>query len=198
MVVNLQSESRNKQTSLLVDLSGVCLVTILGIGKGRLARIEAGTEDLRCGTQQRGTTLQSDSVRAFFHNAYAKLGECLPDKFIRRSKSKSKHSCCSDTSDGEVASDAGDDDRDLLEWLDNADTPLHNACINASTLAKRWLPPGNLAELFDHYQTVQQLLECPAASLLGFIFLLSCTGFHVRKIYHSVIQLFFTLFHHLI
>lgn len=145
----------------------VCLVTILGIGKGRLARTEAGAQDLRCGTQQRGSTVQSESVRAFFHNAYAKLGECLPDKFIRRSKSK--RSCGSDSSDGEVASDPGDDDRDLLEWLDRSDTAVHNACVNAATLAKRWLPPGNLAELFDHYQTVQQLLECPAASFNTFV-----------------------------
>ena len=97
-------------------------MTILGIGKGRLARTEAGAQDLRCGTQQRGSTVQSESVRAFFHNAYAKLGECLPDKFIRRSKSK--RSCGSDSSDGEVASDPGDDDRDLLEWLDRSDTAV--------------------------------------------------------------------------
>lgn len=164
-------------------------MTILGIGKGRLARTEAGAQDLRCGTQQRGSTVQSESVRAFFHNAYAKLGECLPDKFIRRSKSK--RSCGSDSSDGEVASDPGDDDRDLLEWLDRSDTAVHNACVNAATLAKRWLPPGNLAELFDHYQTVQQLLECPAASLLGFIFerCAACSDLLVSSLDPSLLNL---------
>ena len=144
-------------------------MTILGIGKGRLARSEAGAPDLRCGPQVRGTTVQADSVRAFFQNAYAKLGECLPDKFVRRKKFKSKETkgLDSDSSDGEIASELEDDDHELIEWLDrSSDTAVHNSCLNASTLVKRWMPPGNLSELYDHYQVVQSLLDCQIASLI--------------------------------
>ena len=69
---------------------GMCLVRILGIGKERLAKAGAGTPDLRCGAQPRASTAESDSVRAFFHSAYTKLGECLPDKFVRRGRAKVK------------------------------------------------------------------------------------------------------------
>lgn len=146
-------------------------MTLLGIGKGRLARTESGAPDMRCGPQARGSTVQSDSVRAFFHNAYSKLGESLPDKFVRRRKKKGKRVAESDSSDLEVASgDEDGGDEALLEWLDRgSNTAVHNACVNAGTLVKRWMPPGNLAELYDHYQVVQSLLGCPAASLLGMI-----------------------------
>jgi len=145
-------------------------VSLLGIGKNRLARAEAGTPDLRCGTQERAASAAADSVRAFFHNAYTKLGECLPDKFVRRgrakkqSKTKDKNDDSSD--DWEVHS-CEDDDADLREWLEkSSDTAVHNACVNNATLAKRWLPPGNLAEMYDHYQVVQSMLDAHAASSL--------------------------------
>ena len=150
---------------------GICLVQILGIGKKRLARVEAGAPDLRCGAQPRGSTAESYSVRAFFHTAYTKLGECLPDKFVRRGRAKVKKKIGNDTDSesGGVVScpDGADSDDELREWLDRStNTEVHNAVLNAGAMAKRWLPPGNLSELFDHYQVVQALLEVKAASFL--------------------------------
>lgn len=156
---------------------------VLGIGKGRLARAEAGAPDLRCGAgQPRASTAESDSVRAFFHTAYTKLGECLPDKFVRRGRAKPKKKVDSDSDDsGGVVSDPDCDDGQLLEWLDRStDTELHNAVLNTGAMVKRWLPPGNLSELYDHYQVVQSLLDVKAASFLVFVSSLSS---------HSVIHL---------
>ena len=148
---------------------GGCLVTLLGIGKKRLAKAESSHPDLRYGIQQRGTTPEAESCHSFFHRSYTKLGESLPDKFVRRKKSK-RGSDDSDSSDGgefEVEQDA--DHSALLQWLDRSDdTSLQNICLNEANLPKWWLPPGNLAELYDHYSVVQSLLEGPVASCLGF------------------------------
>lgn len=146
-------------------------MSLLGIGKKRLARAEAGTPDLRCGTQERAASAAADSVRAFFHNAYTKLGECLPDKFVRRGRakkqSKTKENKNNDDSSDDWEVHSCEDDADLREWLEKpSDTAAHNACVNHATLAKRWLPPGNLAEMYDHYQVVQSMLDAHAASSL--------------------------------
>ena len=122
---------------------GMCLVRILGIGKERFAKAGAGTPDLRCGAQPRASTAESDSVRAFFHSAYTKLGECLPDKFVRRGRAKVKKKIAidSDSESGGVVSCAEDPDAgdQLLEWLDRStNTEAHNALLNRGEVVAPW------------------------------------------------------------
>ena len=127
---------------------------------------------MRCG--EKPVSEQSDSVRAFLHRTYTKLGECMPDKFIRRGRAKKRPmqrksiTFDDDDSNSDYVASCDDDDSDLLQWLDRStDTALHNTFLNNQSLVKRWLPPGNLAELFDHYQVSQAMIGGPIASLLG-------------------------------
>ena len=168
-----QIQSHTLSQTQTMPNPGQCLVRILGIGKNRLMRASSGAPDLRVGGQPRGSTAESDSVRAFFHTAYTKLGECLPDKFVRRGRAKAKKKVDSDSDSGGVVSDleGEDDSAELLEWLDRStNTEVHNAVLHAGSMVKRWLPPGNLSELYDHYQVVQSLLEInPASFLVAFL-----------------------------
>lgn len=146
------------------------------MGKTRLAKAESSTPDLRFGAQEKATSAESDSVRSFFHSLYIKIAESLPDRFVRVGKAKRRkttHGLKSfqhDDSESEYfeAPDESEDDDDLRQWLDRADDgPLHNAVLHATSLVKRYLPPGNLSELYDHFQVVQSMLGVNAASLLG-------------------------------
>ena len=163
------------KTSLLVK--GTCLATLLGVGLKRLQRAETGTPDQRFGHQVKGTSAESDGVRAFFNSMYMKVAESLPDRFVRSGRARKRHtthtSVISDESSEYLEAPSGDefdDDQDLLQWLDKAsDTPLHNATLHSNCLVKRYLPPGNLSELYDHYMVTQSLMGCNAASLPGSI-----------------------------
>lgn len=164
------------------SFEGRCLARLLGVGTTRLERAQAACPDLRCGFQERPSTEQADSVRSFFHRTYTKLAECMPDKFIRRGRAKKKSRKAttiqphdSDSSDSlEIVSGPDDEDgQELLAWLDRAsDSAIHNSLLNSGQLVKRWLPPGNLAELYDHYVVATTMNEgVSAASFLGFVFL---------------------------
>lgn len=148
------------------------MARLIGVGQSRLQKAHAGTVDMRWGTKP--VSEQSDSVRGFLHRTYTKLGECMPDKFIRRGRAKKRPmqskslTFDDDSSNSDCVVSCDDDDSDLLEWLDRStDTALHNACLNSKSLVKRWLPPGNLAELYDHYQISQSMIGGQTASLLA-------------------------------
>lgn len=155
------------------------MATLIGVSMTRLRKAESSTPDARFGAQVKGTSAESDSVRAFFHSMYIKIAESLPDRFVRIGRAKRRkttHGLKSfkhDDSDSDyfqAPSDTENDD-DLRQWLDRADdTPLHNATLNAGALVKRFLPPGNLSELYDHFQVVQSMLGVSAASSLGLKF----------------------------
>ena len=158
--------------------AGRCLVSILGIGTSRLKRAEHSVPDLRYGQQDRPTSKESDSCRAFFQSMYIKVAESLPDRFVRRGRARKRvrtshghkgwSHADSDSSFFEAEDEDEEEDKaDLFAWVDKAtDGPLHNIAINRSQLVKRFLPPGNVSELFDHYQVVQSMLAMPAASPL--------------------------------
>ena len=157
------------------------MVTLLGIGKSRLAKAEASQPDLRFGHQERGSSLEAESCQAFFHRTYTKLGESLPDKFVRRKKSKKKKATESDSSSVGSEFDISDDEDHtaLLKWLDRSDdSSVHNISLNQDSLPKRWLPPGNISELYDHYSVVQMLLHGRVASCLREKMMLSIMFVH--------------------
>ena len=104
---------------------------------------------------------------------YVKVAESLPDVFVRKGRARRRvrtsHGHKGWQDDGGSSDSRGeeDDDADLFAWLDKAtDGPLHNMMLNSKNLVKRFLPPGNVSELYDHYQVVQSMLGLNAASLL--------------------------------
>ena len=100
----------------------------------------------------------------------------MPDKFVRRGGAKKRivkaslGGTMSDESDSFAISSGGEDsDSELLAWLDRGtDSTVHHGTLGSSKLVKRWLPPGNLAELYDHYSVTQSMASSTVASLLGF------------------------------
>ena len=132
---------------------------------------EAGETDLR----------RENSCRSFFQSMYYKVAESLPDRFIRRKRKRTTHGHKRfqyDTDDSSFYEADGEeeqnDDADLFAWLDKAtDGPLHSIALNSSNLVQRFLPPGNLTELYDHYQVVQSMLGISPASSFGCICLSS-------------------------
>lgn len=156
-------------------------MTILRIGTERLKKAENTVPDLRHGKQERPTSAESDSCRSFFQSMYYKVAESLPDRFIRRKRKRTTHGHKQfqyDTDDSSFYEADGEeeqnDDADLFAWLDKAtDGPLHSIALNSSNLVQRFLPPGNLTELYDHYQVVQSMLGISPASSFGCICLSS-------------------------
>ena len=158
--------------------TGRCLCSILAIGTSRLKRCELSKPDLRFGKQERPTSTEGDSCRAFFQSMYVKVAESLPDVFVRKGRARRRvrtshgHKGWQDdggSSDSSFFEAEGeeDDEADLFAWLDKAtDGPLQNMVLNSKNLVKRFLPPGNVSELYDHYQVVQSMLGLNAALLL--------------------------------
>ena len=158
-------------------------MTILGIGRRRLVKAMTATPDLRYGSKEKPTSSESDSCRAFFNTLYFKVAESLPDKFVRRGRAskrrRTKHSHnikVGDSSSEETwfsaeGSEDEGDDADLFAWLDkSSDTPLQNLTLTQQRLVKRFLPPGNVTGLYDHYQVTQSMLGVAPASLFGRVY----------------------------
>ena len=73
-----------------------------------------------------------------------------------------------DSDNDSVPSLVEDDDEDLKHWLNKpSDSSAFNTLLNTTGLVRRYLDPGNVASLYDHYKAVQDMLKCRAVSILG-------------------------------
>ena len=144
-----------------------CLVSLLGIHKRRLHDSRFGKVDLRRGPKPRVAPKAID-IDLFFLDLYISVGECLPDKFIRRGARlhgrlfQQIHGVeLSETSSDEEATqerNLADLDRDLALWYSHSVTGGNmqaSVCtlngMDISSLEKRKLPPGNISSLYAHY-----------------------------------------------
>ncbi|CAJ1450988.1 unnamed protein product, partial [Effrenium voratum] len=147
-----------------------CLVAILGCGKNRLKKALSGAPDCRYGKKDRGRQHGSSSVEAFFHVQYHQIGEALPDRFIKRGQDRIRDLDSDSEPDQDGAFNSEDEDNELKAWLDKPSSGLvFNTVVNKEHLVRRYLPPGNLAELFEHYQALQSLLGARSVSYSTFI-----------------------------
>lgn len=65
------------------DISPKCLMTLLGIGPGRLRKGAHVTPDLRFGKAKTGSREATYSVDGFLTVLYDQLAETLPDRYLR-------------------------------------------------------------------------------------------------------------------
>lgn len=143
-----------------------CLACMLGIHKRSFYNALSGKVDMRIGRKARVATKTVD-VDRFFLDLYVCVGECLPDKFIRRgARLHGKHLLSAFEEVSEPSSDEDnteerrlkDLDRDLAAWYSHS-TFLGSALTSLATLSgldiskleKRKLPPGNIIGLYAQY-----------------------------------------------
>ncbi|CAK9073825.1 unnamed protein product [Durusdinium trenchii] len=154
------SESRDKQFTLLDRPVGFkCLAALLGVGTGRLRKGTTSTPDLRHGTRPYMSRPSTWSVDGFLRIAYDSVAETMPDEFIRRGRAsqKKKSDLDSDGDSGseEVASDV-ENVEEMREWLST--TSAKSTLLPNQVLVRKFLPPGNVMELFEEYKATQQML----------------------------------------
>ncbi|CAE6950458.1 unnamed protein product [Symbiodinium sp. CCMP2592] len=148
-----------------------CLSKLLGVGSHRLQKVESAIPDLRHGKRAYRSHLESYSVDAFLQNAYDAIAETLPHQYVRRGRARPRRPGRSDDTedelsdaDQEIASDI-ENTEELAEWIDKPDAPILAA---SSRKIRKYLPPGNLAELFQHYRAAQTLLGRPGVGYKTF------------------------------
>ena len=70
----------------------------------------------------------------------------------------------SDSDFEEVDSEVGNTE-ELEEWLSHSASK--SLLLPGQSLVQKFLPPGTVADLFEHYKATQQLAGAPFVSLLG-------------------------------
>ena len=104
-----------------------------------------------------------------------------PHRFIRRGracKPKAPTDLDDDTaySEFEISSDIDNTD-ELGEWLSTRSTGHLTQILPAQSLIRKYLPPGTVADLYEHYKSSQQMLGQYAASFLDGNWLFAKTAF---------------------
>eukprot|EP00434_Breviolum_minutum_P019610 symbB.v1.2.017297.t1/scaffold1343.1/size124258/6 len=104
--------------------------------------------DLRVGKVNAGQRQAAYSVDAFLSVLYEGVAETLPNRFIRRGQSEDDPSFDVET----------DDVEELKDWLDH---PGRGAAWQSiapdSKRLTKYLPPGTVRDLYEHYQSTRQL-----------------------------------------
>ena len=98
------------------------------------------------------------------------LWEGLATRFIRRGRaSKPATSCDLDDDhprdEEEISSDVDNAD-ELGEWLSTKPTGHLTHILPHQSLIRKYLPPGTVADLYEHYKSTQQMLGAYFASYL--------------------------------
>lgn len=107
-------------------------------------------------------------MRMFFNIMHIQL---FP-RFIRRgraSRRKSDMDSDGDSNFEEVASDLENED-ELREWLSSTQLKTQGL-IPGEVLIRKYLPPGTVADLYNHYKATQLMLGGCAVSFLSNIIL---------------------------
>ena len=104
-----------------------------------------------------------------------------PHRFIRRGracKPKAPTDLDDDTaySEFEISSDIDNTD-ELGEWLSTRSTGHLTHILPGQSLIRKYLPPGTVADLYEHYKSSQQMLGQYAASFLDGNWLFAKTAF---------------------
>lgn len=151
-----------------------CMAKLLGVGTNRLRRSANCVPDMRMGSVKAGSHRDSFSIDAFLTTVHESVAETLPDRpgypklflpdfgrFVRRGRAAR-----ADDSDFDVASDV--EDGELKQWLEKPGTSMAWQVVQARDATKlvKYLPPGNLMELYQHYAATRQLLNAKASSHL--------------------------------
>ena len=145
-------------TFLGKEVGRVCLCSVLGIGINRLRKALDAQPDLRVGAQKGGQRQAAYSVDAFLAVLYEGVAETLPDRFVRRGRAASR-----DDEDFDVASDC--DLEDLKDWMDRPGQGAAWQCLNSSgKKICKYLPPGTVADLYEHYQATRHLFGAAVVS----------------------------------
>ena len=82
-----------------------------------------------------------------------------PDRFVRRGRAAK-----ADDNDFDICSDV--EDGELISWLEKPGRSMAWQVIQAKDDKKltKYLPPGNLTELYQHYVATRQLLGASVSS----------------------------------
>ena len=141
------------------DVGRACLCMILGIGINRFRKALALSPDLRVGRICQGQRQAAYSVDAFLSVLYEGVAETLPNKFILR-QSKDDPSFDVETDESEVS-------EELKNWLDHPGRGVAFQTIapDSKRLAK-FLPPGTVRDLYEHYQSTRQMFGAATVSQL--------------------------------
>lgn len=83
-------------------------------------------------------------------------------RFIRRGRAAK-----ADDLDFDVASDV--EDAELASWLERPGASMGWQALHPHDQHKlvKWLPPGNLSQLYEHYTATRQLVGAKTSSSLG-------------------------------
>ena len=65
----------------------------------------------------------------------------------------------------EIGSGMEDSD-DLRQWLSTKEVNMRGL-LPGEALVRKWLPPGTVTDLFEHYRSTQQLMGCQSVSQLA-------------------------------
>jgi len=161
VTADIQKDTVKNCTFLGKEVGRVCLCSILSIGINRFRKALAMIPDQRLGRDKSGQRKASFSVDAFMSVLYEGIAETLPDRFVRRGRAAGK-----DDEDFDVE---GAELEDLRDWLDQPGTGVTWQTVlqpHAKKLVK-YLPPGTIADLYDHYQSTRHLFGSAAVSQPG-------------------------------
>ena len=91
-------------------------------------------------------------------------------RFIRRGKASKPATSCDLDDDqprdqDEIASDIENVD-ELGEWISTKPTGHLTHIVPHQSLIRKYLPPGTVADLYEHYKSTQQMLGAYFASYL--------------------------------
>ena len=142
------------------EIGRACLCSILSIGINRFRKALSLAPDLRVGKVHTGQRQAAYSVDAFLSILYEGVAETLPNRFIRRGQAASQ--------DDESFDVEGDEVEDLKDWLDHPGRGVawQSVAPESKRLAK-YLPPGTVRDLYEHYQSTRQLFGATTVSQPG-------------------------------
>lgn len=176
------------------EIGANCMARLLGIGSTRLRKSMNLTPDLRYGQSKSGSSKDTWSIDAFFTTLHESVAETLPDRprnletknmrcfrtafslvfihcplflwwlpwrrFIRRGRAARGDDADFDVSASDI------DDGELTTWLEKPGKSMALQILQSQDQKKltKFLPPGTLIELYQHYTATRQLLGAHVSS----------------------------------
>ncbi len=169
-----------------------CLPRLLGHNQRHLLKALRGVPDLRCNRPpQSRPSRKAAMIHAFLLTMYHSVAETLPDNFVRKGHAAKRCDLDSDAEEDGMAvtSDLEEDDESLLTWLEGPGTTVAwsslmttQGLVRPDVLVRRWLPPGNLMELYQHFASVQEGQEEDIPSYATFARTWQQSGWHEVRV----------------
>lgn len=156
---DVNKDSVKSFTFLGRDVGRACLCAILGIGINRFRKALSMQPDLRIGANKSGQQKATYSVDAFLSVLYESVAETLPDRFVRTGRSAGQ-----DDSDFDEKADQVDIE-ELKDWLDRPGKgPGWQLLDPSEKKVCKYLPPGTVSDLYEHYQATRHLFGAAVVS----------------------------------